>query len=217
MKFIKLLSIAVFACSSAFANAAFISNDDIDEIIVTVPESYTLENAAIAGSFLFDGDILRRGDSIFRVKETEGLKDDERVGVSDSNSLIIEVFLNRLVTIGSFSFFNDAMSNPDEEISELILELFSRNDSLFVQTFSDLSAEHRDGRFDEQVLLEDEEIKNVNRIVFTITSIERAGEAELREFRLAEIRDFGLSQINAPGALALFTIFALLIMRSRQK
>ncbi|MBF7074871.1 hypothetical protein ISG33_15825 [Glaciecola sp. MH2013] len=217
MKFKKLISTILLIAGCGAAQAAFITNDDIDSIIITVPESYELSNVGIAGSFLFDEDIGRqRGisgdiDTIFRLSQIEGLSDAEKVPISATNSLIIDVLLNRIVDIRSFSLFNDAKTNSNEEISELELTLFGGVETLFTQLFTNLSASHREGRFDEMVLLGGSTfIGGVDRLTFVISGIEREGEAELREFQLS------IQEVSAPAVLSLLLIAGLIAIRKRK-
>lgn len=222
MKSIKLVFIFIALSISTLANASFITNDDIDVINVYIPDGYVLDTTPTSTTtdstvLLFDSVVQRKlskgGTGAFRVT-----RDKDGAVISDTNAVFIEIELNRLVNIKTFSIFNDGLANPNEQVTEIGLKLLNDVEVLFMDIFNNFYvAPTLDGSgpnpwLEQSIANFGDGINGVNRIMIALTDAQNDREIEIRELRFS-IEEY---KASAPAAVLLF-MASLLFMLRRKK
>jgi hypothetical protein len=222
MKSIKLVFIFIALSVSSLANASFITNDDIDVINVYIPDGYTLDTTPTSSTtdstvLLFDGVVQRKlskgGTGAFRVT-----RDEDGAMISDDNAVFIEIELNRLVNIKTFSIFNDGLANPNEQVTEIGLKLLKDVEILFMDIFNNFyvapspTGDGPNPWLEQNIANFGNGINGVNKILIALTDAQNDREIEIRELRFS-IQEY---QVSAPAAGLLF-VASLLFMLRRKK
>ena len=222
MKSIKLIFIFIVLSISSLANAAFITNDDIDVINVFIPDGYVLDSTPASNTtdstvLLFDGVVQRRlkkgGTGAFRVT-----RDTDGAFISDVNAVFIDIELNRLVNIKTFSIFNDGLGKPNEQVTEIGLTLFQNVEILFMDIFDnfyvapDPTGNGPNPWLEQNIADFGNGINGVNKILIALTDAQNDKKIEIRELRFS-IEEY---QVSAPAAVLLF-LASLLFMVRRKK